>query len=550
MTTRPVRGVEIAEIDETAVASYLAVTPDFFDRHVQLLEKIRLPDARGGASTVSLLERQVEVLRERNRQLERKVKDFVDVARENDLLGGRVLAMARRLIAVKDGAPVEVQVRITRHGPLISDAINANSANNAAASGAGPKPVPLDPMALRWTALDDDDRTILSFLRMNDARNWADFTSALEDFATPSQNFVYADVDGHIGYYAPGRIPIRASGDGSMAVEGWSGNAEWTGWIPFGELPHAYDPPAHFIVTANNRPLGPDYPHLIAIEYPDAYRAQRITDLIEGRRGLTPDDFRAIQADTFSLHAQSLLPLLLQHVRPREAIDEQAVAILRQWDFDARADSAAAAIFQAWFLQLEPAIAGDDLGEAANPVYRGRYSFITRFVRKVLTSSDSAWCDDLRTSERDTCNDAVTKALHDGVAALAGALGTNPSAWRWDGVHRAVFPHQGLGTVSLLAPLLNRSMPNGGDWSTVNVGPVDVGDPFDQVAIPGYRQIIDLSPANDNRFLDAVGQSGHFLSRSYDDALQDWRDVRHRPMLMDREEIERSASHRLTLTPR
>jgi uncharacterized protein YigA (DUF484 family) len=106
MTTRPVRGVEIAEVDEGSVASYLAATPEFFDRHAQLLSKIRLPDARGGGTTVSLLERQVEVLRERNRQLERKVKDFVDVARENDALGTRVLAMARRLIGVKDRAAV------------------------------------------------------------------------------------------------------------------------------------------------------------------------------------------------------------------------------------------------------------------------------------------------------------------------------------------------------------------------------------------------------------------------------------------------------------
>ena len=110
MTTRPVRGVEIAEVDEAAVASYLSATPEFFDRHAQLLAKIRLPDSRGGASTVSLLERQVEVLRERNRQLERKVKDFVDVARENDALGTRVLAMARRLIAAPDRAAAIVAV--------------------------------------------------------------------------------------------------------------------------------------------------------------------------------------------------------------------------------------------------------------------------------------------------------------------------------------------------------------------------------------------------------------------------------------------------------
>ncbi len=220
------------------------------------------------------------------------------------------MRIVTEVVNVKGGPPVEVQVRITRHGPMISDAINANSANSAAeqrSQGPGPRPVPLEPLAFRWTALDDDDRTIMAFLRLNDARNWTDFTSALQDFATPSQNFVYADIEGHIGYYAPGRIPIRARGDGSMPVEGWTGDAEWTGWIPFEELPHGYDPPSHFFVTANNRPLGSDYPHLIALEYPEAYRAQRITDLIRGRTGLTPDDFRAI-AGRHILPARAVFP--------------------------------------------------------------------------------------------------------------------------------------------------------------------------------------------------------------------------------------------------
>ncbi len=143
----------------------------------------------------------------------------------------------------------------------------------------------------------------------------------------------------------------------------------------------------------------------------------------------------------------------------------------------------------------------------------------------------------------------MTKALHDGVATLASLLGRDLTKWRWDGVHRAVFPHQGLDALGVLRPLLSRSMPNGGDWSTVNVGPVDVGHPFDQVAIPGYRQIIDLSPVNDSRFADAVGQSGHFLSSYYDDSLEEWHDVRHRPMRMNREQIEHGATGHLTLAP-
>ena len=132
----------------------------------------------------------------------------------------------------------------------------------------------------------------------------------------PSQNFVYADVDGHIGYYAPGRIPIRASGDGTMPAEGWTGDSEWTGWVPFEDLPHAFDPPS----TPSSRPINGRCRratrYLLGVDWPEPYRAQRITDLLRANAQLTPDDFAAIQADTLSLHAQTLLPVLLE-VRSR-----------------------------------------------------------------------------------------------------------------------------------------------------------------------------------------------------------------------------------------
>ena len=147
----------------------------------------------------------------------------------------------------------------------------------------------------------------------------------------PSQNFVYADVDGHIGYYLPGRIPIRARGDGSKPAEGWTGEMEWTGWIPFADLPHTFDPPQHFIVTANNRPMPAGYPYLIGLEYPEPYRAQRITDLLRQRGGLTPDDMRRFQSDTYSLHAQTLLPLLLHTVeatRPGRSTRARSASIV------------------------------------------------------------------------------------------------------------------------------------------------------------------------------------------------------------------------------
>jgi penicillin amidase len=449
-------------------------------------------------------------------------------------------------IGVKGAAPIAIRVRISRHGPLISDAINANNAESARL----PKPAPLDPLAFRWTALDRQDSTVTSILRLNEARNWNDFTAALRDFIVPSQNFVYADVDGHIGYYAPGHFPIRSGGDGSMPADGWTGDAEWAGWVPFDELPHAYDPPEHLIVSANERVAPPSYTR-IAGEWIDPYRAQRIIDRLREKPKLTVDDFASIQADTFSLHAKRLLPILLERVHPIDAQDAQAVSILRQWNLDARGDQAAPAIFQAWYYELLPAVAGDELGPVLTPDYQGldQSSYRSRFLLRTLAEKDNAWCDDARTPAKETCDDTASIALHAGIARLRKQAGSDMTRWRWDGVHHGVFAHSTLDTVPLLGRWLRRTVPHGGDWSTVDAGPVYAPKPFEQHSLPGYRQIADLSPANDNRFLDAVGQSGHVLSPHYDDALPLWAAGRQRKMRMDRAKIERDAIGRLRLTP-
>jgi len=453
-------------------------------------------------------------------------------------------------ITVRGADPVQLSVRFTRHGPLVSDAINANNQSAAARPGI-PKAAPVEPLAFRWTALDDDDSTLVSFLKLNEARNWSEFTDALRAFVVPSQNFVYADVDGHIGYYAPGHIPIRASGDGSRPAEGWTGAAEWTGWVPFDELPHLFDPPSHQIITANNRPAPADYRYHLGFEWPEPYRAQRITDLLQGATKLTSSDFARIQGDTVSLHAKALVPLFLAHARPHDKPQRDAVELLTGWNANASADSAGQAIFEQWFYELVPTIVGDDLGPLVTKDYRSRFSFATRFLIRTLTDPKAAaWCDDVKSPAVETCDDAVTTALGRAIAELTRRLGGDIGRWRWDAVHPAVFPHGGLDSLSTLRPLLSRSVPNGGDWSTINVGPVDVDRPFEQHTVPGYREIIDLSPANDSRFLTDVGQSGHPLSRHYDDFLPDWRAVKHRKMRMERADIDRGALGRLRLTPR
>jgi penicillin amidase len=456
------------------------------------------------------------------------------------------LQLVPEMIRINGRTPVLLDVRISRHGPLVSDAINAN---NAEIRKDGSVPT-LEPLSFRWTALDLEDTTVIATMRLSEARNWEEFTTALRDFVVPAQNFLYADVAGHIGYYAPGRIPIRASGDGAMPSEGWTGESEWSGWVPFDQLPHVYDPPDHLIVTANQRPMPAAYPYLLGLEWPEPYRAQRIVDLLRGRTRLRADDFAAIQADTLSLHARALLPVLIEHARPEDAADVQAVRTLTQWGQDARGDSGAAAIFEAWFLRLAPTLVTDKLGIPTTENYEGRFSYVTRFVLNALSGTSAGqWCDDTRTTEIETCDAAVTKALHQAVIDLTRRLGGDMGRWRWDAVHRATFPHQGLDGVTVLGPLVSRSVPSGGDWSTVDVGTVATDHLYEQRSVAGYRQIIDLSPANDSRYLDALGESGHPLSRHYDDFLADWRAVRHRRMRIERADIEQGATGRLRLIP-
>jgi penicillin amidase len=162
--------------------------------------------------------------------------------------------------------------------------------------------------------------------------------------------------------------------------------------------------------------------------------------------------------------------------------------------------------------------------------------------------AESPWCDDVTTSKRETCDDVVSAALRQGVEDLQRRMGGDMTRWRWDAVHLAVFPHA-LDSVAALRPILSRSIGIAGDWSTVNVGVTAADHPYESHMIPGYREIIDLSPANDSRFIDAVGQSGHPLSPHYDDFLKDWRAVTHKKMRMDRADIDRGALGRLRLIP-
>jgi len=444
------------------------------------------------------------------------------------------LQITPEVIKVKgEKKPIQWAARATRNGPLISDVTSERG----------------HALALRWTSLDPGDTTMDAFFKLNYARNWEDFTAALRYYVAPSQNFVFADRAGNIGYYGPGRIPVRAKGDGSVPVPGWTAEYAWTGWIPFEQLPHAYNPKDGYIVTANNKVTPDNYPYFLTNDWAPPYRAERITQLLTAKTGLTPADYEQIQANQKSAQAQELLPFLLT-VQPETPEQTQALEMLKAWDGVVSADSGAAAIYEAWYAQLYTALLGDDLGGNLGDAVTTSQN--PTLLAAILEGNDSVWCDDVLTPEKEDCRAIARVALDDALTDLTDRMGKNMAKWRWGSLHRMQFPHNPFSQVAPLNILFDRSVVIGGDAFTVNPAPFDLGaSSYDSQHLSSYRQIIDLADFNNSRFIQTTGQSGNLLSKHYADLIPLWRGIEYIPMYWEKERLLASgATSTLTLEPR
>ena len=443
------------------------------------------------------------------------------------------LTVVEEVIRIKDvDEPLQYAARSTRHGPLISDVVGS----------AG------QPLALRWTALDAADTTLNAFLGAAYAGTWDQFRTALKDYVAPGQNIVFADNLGNIGYFGPGRIPIRAQGDGSVPVPGWNSEYEWTGYIPFEDLPQAYNPAAGFIVTANNRVVGDDYPYFIANDWAPPYRAQRITELLLQLAGdsdkLTMDDMARIQGDQRSVQARELLPFL-QAVQPELPREEQALAQLKAWDGTLAVDSVPATIYQAWFYQIGRVLFEDELrGDLYEQFAKRKHPV---YLATVLGDPRSTWCDNVLSVPREDCAAAAHEALERALDQLEELAGSNMSNWQWGALHSTQFPHKPFSEVALLKPLFHRQIANGGDSYTINEAGYSFTKPFLQNHLASYRQLIDMAGPTADRFMNTTGQSGNVLSAHYADLIPRHQAVEYVPMTFGRADAQGAV---LVLTPR
>ncbi|MBM3556161.1 MAG: penicillin acylase family protein, partial [Alphaproteobacteria bacterium] len=454
--------------------------------------------------------------------------------------GSRPFETRREVIKVK-GRPDEViTVRTTRHGPVISD-INANVKEIA---GEG------HVIAFAWTALAEDDLTAQSGIKMMAAETTPQFIEALRDFHAPQQNVVFADIDGNIGFYAPGRVPVRKPEHrtkGLMPAPGWEAENDWDGYIPFEELPQAFNPADGVVMTANHKVVPDDYKHHITHEWTVPFRARRITQLLDERPSHSIDSFRAIQIDSISLFARDLLPLLLA-VPVSDAKGGALQALLRRWDGKMDRNRPEGLVFHAWARELARALYEDDLG----PLFEEYFETRPIFLLNALTTQQH-WCDDIRTPAVETCADMIRLALDRAGGELRKAHGDDPARWRWGDAHPARSEHRPLGKVKSLRRFFDIRVPADGDTFTVNAArfnPRDPEGPFTMIHGASFRAIYDLDDLDRSIFIQSSGQSGNPLSKRFADFALPWSNGEYLSMSVRPVDYEAGAIGVLQLVPR
>ncbi len=451
-------------------------------------------------------------------------------------------------IQVAGGEAEELTVRYTRHGPLIWQ----ESLDEFQEAVGLDLPEPFG-IALRWTALEPVT-TFQAMWRIDRAQNWDEFREAASYFDVPSQNLLYADVDGNIGYQSPGKIPIRAAGHtGQIPVPGWTGEYEWQGFIPFEELPTTFNPPQGYIVTANNAVVGSDYPYLLSANWAPGFRARRIVDLLgqagEGTASPAIDlaYVQQMQGDNKTLLADDLLPVLLDLPLSEPWLTE-ARALLQGWDGQEGMDSAPAALFEVFWKHLLFATF-DELGEESPP---GGGAAWYEVVRGLLLRPEDPWWDRVATAEVEGRETIFRQAFAAAVDELEARLGPDPAGWRWGDLHTVTFRNETFGQsgIAPIEALFNRGpYPSAGGEGIVNATGWAADEGYQVDSIPSMRMIVDLSNLGNSLMMHSTGQSGHAYHRHYVDFADPWRYIQYHPMLWDRAQVEEAQEARLTLLP-
>jgi penicillin G amidase len=429
--------------------------------------------------------------------------------------------------------PRQLEVLETRFGPVISSVVDLDT-----------------PLSLRWVTLDGT-RDFDAILSCMGARNWEEFITIQENFMMATQNIVYGDREGNIGYRANGLIPIRRSGSGLLPADGTTDEFEWIGYIPYDELPTLYNPPEGIIITANHRVVDDDYPYFISASWSPPYRAMGIWRELTGRDVLTLEDMIRAQTSLYNSQAEILGPVLIGALRAAELseAEEAALELFEEWLKDPveAADQVGASIYHSLYLHLLKLTVADEMGEELYEAFLKTRAVENVFDRMLLTGQ-SGWFNNIETAEQEGRDQIIAAAFGKAVAFLEEELGKDPAGWHWGKLHTITLKHN-LGSVDLLARFFNRGpYPVGGGIYSPAVMAYQASDPYGVTVSAPWRYMIDLS---DYSAFDSMagGSSGHFRSKHYNDQTEMWLAGEYKEMIFEPEAV-RALGEKLTLQPR
>jgi penicillin amidase len=396
--------------------------------------------------------------------------------------------------------------------------------------------------------LDPDNQTVLSGLQANLAQNVEELLAAYALYHSPMQNVVAADVQGRTAYQAIGRVPLRHPDNdlrGIAPAPGWEEKYDWAGWLASGDIPradHAAIEARGWHATANQRIHAADYPHFLGADWHTPERFDRIEALLKATPRHTAQTMREVQADTVSLATRKLLPLL-QATSSSHPLATAALAQLKDFDGNMRADGAAPLVFAYWADELTRGLVAPKVGEARFNALYGKRSFRAGVEKMLLDAEAGAfWC-----APR-SCAEQSTAALDRALDRIAGEQGREVGAWRWGVAHPAVSAHRPFSNVGLLARWFDVAVPTPGDGWTVNVGQYWANSqrlPFANRHAASLRAIYDLADPEKSQFIYQTGQSGLVFSERYGDMRQQWAEVQYRPLQLKPERW----AHQLELKP-
>ncbi|WP_432095523.1 penicillin acylase family protein [Streptomyces sp. bgisy100] len=508
----------------------------------------------------------------------------------------RPFGIRRETIKVANGPDREITIRSTGNGPIVSDRNEelGKVGRQAPVRDAAPDRGSGYAVSLRWTALEPG-RTMDAVFELNAAKDFDGFRAAARDFAVPSQNLIYADTRGHIGYQAPGRIPVRGKGNGRYPAPGWDSDYRWTGYVPQSAMPWEKDPKRGYIVTANQAVVdGRKYPYLLTEDWGYGARSQRINDLIQSKikdsGKISTDDMQTIQQDSNSEIAELLTPLLLK-IDVKDPYVREAQKLLEGWDYTQDPDSAAAAYFNAVWrntlklafgnklpkelrvegqcLRVRPA---DDTGpaedlngnarlvrecgereaESAQPDGGDRWYEV---VRSILDDQDNTWWKTSGTvgSPGDRNRDELlAHAMKDARWELTAELGKDTDTWSWGRLHQLTLRNQTFGVEGpgFLQSVFNRGPWNlGGGQEAVNATGWNAAGGYDVVWVPSMRMVVNLGNLDKSRWINLTGASGHAYSAHYADQTDKWAKGELLPWAFSEAKVQKGTEDTLALTP-